>query len=283
MWAARRGREIGCECLQVFVRSARGWRGRVYSEREVDRFRGLLSQHGTGPVIAHSCYLVNLASPQPDLLARSGAAVADDLRRAALLGGRVVCVHAGNHMGAGVEAGLRTLATSVRGLLETGPDGVELLLENAAGRGREIGGRWQHFARLLELLDGDERVGMCFDTCHAHAAGYRLDSPRWVTRSLGEFAAAVGMDRLRLVHLNDSRYPAGSGRDRHEHLGKGAIGDRGLRAVLRRRDLRGRCAVLETPFDSPRADAVNIAHARKLAGRLAGPWRAGGSGVRPRP
>jgi len=261
-WAARHAREIGCECLQVFVRNARGWRGRTYVPDEVARFGELLAEYGIGPLIVHSCYLVSLASPGPALLERSRQAVADDMRRAAALGSRTVALHTGHAAAAG---GVRVLAESIRKILMEAPPGVELLLENAASADR-LGGRWEHFAQLLNELDGEPRVGVCFDTCHGHAAGYRLDRPHQVGRTLREFDRALGLDRLRLIHLNDSRGPAGSGLDRHEHIGEGTIGEAGFRAFLRRRQLQDRCAILETPIRRPSDDARNLRRARRLMG-----------------
>ncbi len=265
--AARHAHDIGCECMQMFARNARGWRSREYPEAEVAAFRAALDEYRLAPLVIHSNYLVNLASPNRELRDTSLRAVADDLTRAAILGAHFVVTHAGHGMEGGLAGGTRRLTASVRALLKRVPPGVDLLLENAAGGERQLCGTWEQFAQLLDSLDGDPRLGFCFDTCHAHAAGYRLDTPRSVARTLRSFADAVGLDRLRLIHLNDSLMPAGSGRDRHEHIGKGTIGDAGFRALLRRRELRDRCAILETPIRSPDDDERNLAHVRKLLGR----------------
>ena len=266
--AARRARRLRLDCLQLFVRNPRGWRARPYPDEEVSRFRALLASAGIAPLTIHSCYLVNLASPDKQLRHRSLRAVADDSARAALLGASVVVFHMGHHMGTGVSAALRTLARSLRSLLPDLPPGVSLLVENAAGRGSELGGEWTQFVQMLDLLHGDERVGVCFDTCHAHAAGYRLDRSRWVSRSLADFRSALDMSRLRLIHLNDCAAPAGARRDLHQHIGQGTIGDLGFRAFLRRRELQHLCAILETPLDRPRDDLRNVRHVRELMGRL---------------
>jgi deoxyribonuclease-4 len=215
--------------------------------------------------------------------------------RAARLGGRFVSSHFGHYRpgSAGFSlplsppaAPLRTLAASIRSLLADAPPGVQLLLENSAGcragsPNPAFGADWSDFAQLFDLLDGDERVGVCFDTCHAHAAGHRVDSARWVGRTLRDFDRVIGLSRLRLIHLNDSRGAAGSHIDRHQHIGRGTIGDEGFRALLRRRDLRvpkasacgvqaeayttrDRCAILETPIDRPGDDRRNLRQARML-------------------
>ena len=270
--AAEHARRLRCECLQIFARNARGWRGRTYPQVEIDAFRERLARSEMSPLVIHSCYLVNLASPDPALRARSLHSVADDMHRASLLGARFVVFHVGHHMGGGRPRGVRTIAASLRSLLADAPDGVHLLLENSAGRGSEMGAHWEELAAVLDLLAGDERLAICFDTCHAHAAGYRVDRPRWVGRTLRGFDAVLGLSRLRLVHLNDCTGPAGAHIDHHEHIGEGTIGNEGFRAFLRRRELRDRCAILETPIERLGDDRRNLQRVRRL--RLAARRRA---------
>lgn len=270
VWTARRARRLRLDCLQLFVRNPRGWRSRTYPSDEVAEFRALLRSQGIAPVFVHSCYLVNLASPDRELLARSRHAVADDIARAALLGAQAVVFHMGHHMGAGISAGLRTLAQSLRTLLSELPDEVSLIVENAAGRGTELGGDWAHFRELFDLLAGDHRVGICLDTCHAHAAGYRLDGRACVSRSLRQFREALALPPgstgpLALVHLNDCAAPPGEHIDLHQHIGRGTIGDRGFRALLKRRELRALCGILETPMRRPHDDVRNLRRLRRLA------------------
>ncbi|MBN1458177.1 MAG: deoxyribonuclease IV [Armatimonadetes bacterium] len=265
--AAQRARRLGCECLQIFGRNARGWRGRIYAAEEVAGFRQLLGQHDIAPVVIHSCYLVNLASPDKVLRDRSLRSVADDMARAAALGARFVVFHFGHHMGTGPDAGVRCIASALKSLLRAGPSDVQLLLENSAGRGSELGAGWDDFVKVLDLLHGDERVGVCFDTCHAHAAGHRLDGPQRVGRVLRAVATSVSLDRVRLIHLNDSRAASGEHVDHHEHIGRGTIGEIGLRSLLGRRELRDRGAILETPVDRPGDDRRNLTRAKHLRDR----------------
>jgi deoxyribonuclease-4 len=264
--AAQRAVAIGCECLQIFARNARGWGSREYPATEVEAFRAALKERDLAPLVIHSNYLVNLASPSRELREKSRRAVADDLERAARLGAEFVVTHSGHTMGEGLGTGLKRLGRSVRALLRDAPTGVRFLLENSAGGEAHLGGRWEHFAQLLDQLDGDLRLGVCFDTCHAHAAGYRLDTPRRVGEAIRTFADTLDLDRLGMIHLNDSQGAAGEHRDRHEHLGKGTIGDAGLRAILRRRELRDRCAIMETPIRKQGDDLRNLRHARGLRG-----------------
>jgi deoxyribonuclease-4 len=262
--AAQRAEEIGCECLQIFARNARGWAAREYPAAEVEAFRAALRDGDLAPLVIHSNYLVNLASANRELREKSLHAVADDLYRVGLLGAEFVVTHSGHCSGEPLTAGLKRLGQSVRTLLPDVPEGVRLLLENSAGGEKHLGGRWEHFAFLLEALGGDPRLGVCFDTCHAHAAGYRLDTPRRVGEAMRAFGDVLGLDRLGLLHLNDSKGPAGSGLDRHAHLGQGTIGDAGLRAILRRRELRDRSAIMETPIQREDDDLRNLQHAREL-------------------
>ena len=264
--AARRARSLRCDCLQIFARNPRGWLGRRYPEAEVAQFRAIISRAGITPLAIHSCYLVNLASPERALRDRSIRAVLDDLARATLLGGGFVVFHAGHHAGQGENRGLRTLAASLRAILRKAPADIDLLVENSAGRGSELGSDWEQLAHLFDLLHGDRRVGVCFDTCHAHARGYRLDRPRRVGVALRPWTDALGPDRIRLIHLNDCRGKAGARQDLHEHIGQGTIGSLGFRAFLRRRELRGLCAILETPIQRRGDDRRNLRAALDLAG-----------------
>ncbi len=276
--AARQAHEIGCQCLQLFPRNARGWRGRAYSEAEVEAFRRERERFDLGPLVLHSNYLCNLAASKQALLARSREVVADDLQRAHRLGAQFLVTHPGHPVGESVEIGLERLGESVRLLLRDLPEGVRFLLENTAGGEGQLGGRWEHFARVFAEVDHDPRVGVCFDTCHAHAAGYSLDSPRRVSAVLREFDRIVGLDRISVIHLNDCQGESGGHRDRHEHIGKGTIGDAGFRALLRRRELQDRCVILETPIREKEDDARNLARVRELVG-----IRDSGLGARERP
>lgn len=271
--AAAHARAIGCEAIQLFARNARGWRGRAYSAEELAAFRCALGPVATRgnrtripltPLVVHSCYLVNLASPGQALREQSRRAVADDIARCAIMGGQFVVFHFGHHMGAGTNAGIKTVASGVRQLLQDMPPDIQLLAENSAARGTEMGGEWQEFAHFLDLLDGDERVGVCFDTCHAHAAGYRLDTPQHAGRTLRAVNEAIGLARVRLLHLNDCQAEAGSHVDHHEHIGKGRIGEAGFRSLLRRRELRHCAGILETPVDRPGDDRRNLKKAKAL-------------------
>jgi deoxyribonuclease-4 len=251
----------GCETFQLFVSNPRGWAERAADPAADERFGKDLAAAGLGPVWVHAPYLVNLASPSDDTRRRSAAVTAWTLRRAATLGASGVVVHAGSHMGAGHAAGLARTRAAVLPLLEEG-DGPALLLELTAGAPNHMAARFEAMAELLAGLGDHPRLGVCFDTCHAHAAGYDLGTAAGATAAVDQLLAAVG-DRVPLVHANDSRDAAGSGRDRHQAVGEGTIGEAGFAAVLAHPGLAGAAFVSETSGDSE-AQKADVARLKAL-------------------
>ena len=251
----------GSETLQLFVSNARGWAELAADPAADERFGKQLAAAGLGPVWVHAPYLVNFASTSDDTRRRSAAITAWTLDRAAALGASGVVVHAGSHLGAGRRAGLERTRAAVLPLLAE-PDGPALLLELTAGAPNHMAARFEAMAELLAALDDHPRVGVCFDTCHAHAAGYDLSTAAGATDAVDGLLAAVG-DRVPLVHANDSRDPAGSGRDRHWAVGDGTIGDAGFAAVLAHPGLAAAAFVSETSGD-PAAQAADVARLKSL-------------------
>ncbi|MDD5646334.1 MAG: deoxyribonuclease IV [Candidatus Bipolaricaulis sp.] len=253
---------LGASALQVFTRAPSAWRARPIDAAEAAAFRDRASQSGLRFVAVHAIYLLNLATSDEALYERSVVTLVEEVERAAALGAACVVTHLGAHRGAGPEQGIERVVRAVGRALAT-TRRIQLLLETSAGSGTTLGGR---FEELAAIVDGaaDDRVGVCFDTCHAFAAGYDLRTRRAVDATLRGFGRTVGRPLLRLVHLNDSAFALGSGRDRHEHLGRGAIGSR-LAAVVRHPALADVPFVLETPktLDGrDDADEVNLRWAR---------------------
>jgi deoxyribonuclease IV len=259
----------GCESAQVFVSNPRGWAERAVDPAADERCAKALADADLWPLWVHAPYLVNFSSPDEATRARSGAITAWTLRRAAALGAAGVVVHAGSHLGAGRAKGLAWAREAVLPLLEAlgaelGQDqGPALLLELTAGAPNHMAARFEPMAELLAALGDHERLGVCFDTCHAHAAGYDLSSAAGAAAAADQLLAAVGA-RVPLVHANDSRDPAGSGRDRHEAVGRGTIGDAGFAALLAHPGLQGAAFVSETSGDPAlqRADVARLAALR---------------------
>lgn len=256
--------DIGCDCLQIFVRSPRVWAPTRFDEAAAAEFARRTRQLDLRPVVAHTSYLVNLATAQEPVHSQSVAAVLEDARRAVLLGCEYLVLHVGHHRGAGVEAGMAQVAANLRGLVAA-TAGPVFLLENTSGAGSGVGHSFEQLAEMLALADEPSRLGVCLDTCHAHVAGYDLSTTSAPNEAIGHFDRVVGLDRLLVVHANDARYPAGSHRDAHEHIGRGTIGEPGFRALLHHPGLQGKPIIAETPHDQPGEDAANLAMLRALA------------------
>lgn len=260
--AVNEARALGATALQIFTRSPSVWRAWSIDAAEAAAFRTSASASDLRFLAVHAIYLLNLATPDDALHERSVAALIEDMQRAETLGAACVVTHLGAHRGAGVKEGAARVVEAV-GRVLAATRRVELLLETSAGSGTTLGARFEEIATIAEGA-ADGRVGVCFDTCHAFAAGHDLRTPRAVESTLRRFDRAVGLERLRLVHLNDSAHGLGSRRDRHEHLGRGAIGA-GLAALIRHPALERVPFILETPktLDGRRdADAVNLRWAR---------------------
>lgn len=266
--APRRGQEVGCQTIQLFTKSNNQWHARPLTAEEITQFRQGRAAANLSPLLAHTCYLINLASPDPALIRKSRAAFAEEMRRAEVLGIEYLVTHPGAHMGAGEKAGLRQVAESVGLLLEATLGGsVQILLEVTAGQGTSLGWRFEQIAEVLTLLRGAPRVGVCLDTCHLFAAGYDIRTEAGYLRTMEECGTILGWDRVKALHLNDSKKDRGCRVDRHEHIGRGYIGRAGFSHILHDPHLRGLPMILETPKgeEPVTADRRNLALLRRLA------------------
>ncbi len=277
--AVERAAAIGADGVQVFADNPTAWRRRAEPSRELDAFRTRAAALGVEPVAIHAAYLVNLAGPDPVFHERSTALLASDLEAGAGYGARFVNAHVGSHLGAGVERGTELVVQAVaEALAATSSLGERpmVVLENSAGGGNGLGSTIDELAAILEGLReagvSDDAVGLCLDTAHLWGAGYALDEPGGVDDLFAAFDGTIGLGRLAMVHLNDSKAMRGSRADRHEHLGGGRIGSEALGRVLRHPALDGVAVYLETPGMEDGYDAVNLARARDLlAGRSLAP------------
>jgi len=270
--AAERAREIGATTLQVFGDNPTAWHRRREPPGEQDAFRDRLGAYGIGPVAVHAAYLVNLAGPDPDFFARSVDVLVSDLRAAPGFGARFVNVHTGSHREAGVAAGTGRLADGVAATLaqvDDGADAAMLVLENSAGSGFGIGTTVEELAGIAEAIAArgvpQHRLAFCLDTAHLWAAGHNLAEPDVTDSLLLAFDRLIGLDRLAMLHLNDSRSECGSRQDRHQHVGAGGIGEHGMGHLLRHPLLRGKPWYVETPGMDEGYDAINVERARRLA------------------
>jgi deoxyribonuclease-4 len=272
-----------CEALQVFSKNANQWRGKPLDPDDVRTFRRRLDETGISPAVSHASYLINLATTAPPLREQSIAAFADERDRADALGLLGVVIHPGTCT-AGTEAdGLRLIADAVRETLRLRPASrTMVLLEHTAGQGRTLGYRFEHLAAIIAHLDGDERVGVCLDTCHLLASGYDITTEAGYQATFAAFEHLVGLDRLRVFHGNDSKKPCGSRVDRHEHIGDGCLGLEPFRRLLhdprfaavpllieteKAQSERGGGGIVPDPFDVRNLNTLRALRDRPAAGR----------------
>jgi deoxyribonuclease-4 len=266
--AGRRARQIGATALQIFSDNPTAWRRRSAPPPRADEFIAYAAQHGISPIVIHASYLINLAGTAEPFATQSRDGLAHELRWASVYGATLVNTHIGSHRGEGHAAGIRRVVDNVAAILADAPEGVTLVLENSSGGGDNIGSRLDDLAAILAAVPASvaDRLAFCLDTAHLWGAGYDIGTGEGATRVLDEFAARIGIQRLKLVHLNDSRAELGSRNDRHEHVGAGRIGPEGLGAFLRDPRLSGATFVLETPGADDGYDAVNMRRALMLYG-----------------
>jgi deoxyribonuclease IV len=267
--ALKRGHSIGCDAIQIFTRNASRWASKDLTEADTQEFARALESTGIHPVVAHSSYLINLASPDDDLWARSVVALVTELERCRRLGVRDYVLHPGAHMDAGEQAGMARVVAGLReAFAATAGADVIVLLEITAGQGSALGATFEQLAWMADHARPAERVGVCFDTAHALAAGYDFRDARSYAAMWHQFDAVIGLRRLRAIHLNDAKRDLGSHVDRHEHIGEGYVGLEAFRLLVNDPALRHVPMLLETPKgEDMREDVMNLARLRSLIGR----------------
>lgn len=264
--AADRAREIGCDTFQMFTRNPRGWKYKKLDHGEVGEFKRKVGSYNLAPVVAHMPYLPNLSSPKKLIYNKSVKSLSGELDRCGTLGIPYLVTHLGSHLGEGSDIGLEKIVAAINRALSENPNDAMLLLENTAGTKNSMGSSFEDIKRILDRVEIRERVGVCFDTAHAYAAGYDLHSPRGVDDTLGKFNSVLGFSRLKVIHLNDSQVGLGSGRDRHELIGLGYIGEQGFRALFKHEAVRNLPFIMETPIDERGDEKENMRKARELSG-----------------
>jgi deoxyribonuclease-4 len=266
--ALTRGHALDCFAVQIFLKNQRQWVARPLGADEVRAFRAARRATAIPWVFAHASYLINLASPTPAAWAQAVDAFSDELERAEALGLSCVVIHPGSHLGTGVESGLgRVAAALAESLRRTRGYRVRVGLENTAGGGGTLGRTFAELGAMLDRVDRARRVGVCLDTCHLFAAGYDIRTETGYRAAIDECERAVGLERVLAFHLNDARAPLGSGLDRHENIGRGALGLAPFRLLLGDPRFTRVPKVLETPKEpEPIADRRNLAALRRLRG-----------------
>lgn len=261
-----RAAAMGADAIQVHPTPPGYWGSPKLDGDRVERFRQAAETAGRPPFYFHAVYLINLAGDDQTLRQRSESTLAGYLAAADELGIDGVIFHTGSHKGAGFEARLPVIREHLLRVMERAdPKRSKLLIENNAGLGGCVGARFEEVRALLDAV-GDERAGVCFDTCHAFASGYDLRSEESARATIDEWDRVVGLDRLCAIHCNDSQTPLGSNRDRHANIGRGEIGEAGFHALLHDPRLASKPFILEVPGEGKGPDAANIDVLRRLAG-----------------
>ncbi len=267
-----RGLQVGCEAIQIFTKSDRQWAAKPLLPEDIAAFKAEQERSGINHVVVHDSYLINLAAPSDALWQKSIDAFGHELERCAALGIPYIVTHPGAHTGSGEEAGLEREAAALNQLFEAGVGGdTMVLLETTAGQGTCLGNRFEHLARLFELVPHHERLGVCVDTCHIFAAGYDIRTPETYAATFAELDRVVGLERVRCLHLNDSQKGLGSRVDRHTHIGQGEIGLEAFRLLVNDPRFKGIPKIIETPKgDDMAEDVTNLTLLRSLVAPTAG-------------
>lgn len=256
---------LGCTTLQLFTKSNRQWYAKPLTQEEIVAFKNAHTAHHSMPVVAHASYLINIGSPDEALAEKSTKALADELERCEQLGIPYLVLHPGAHRDTDVEACLERIAQNLSFVLKKVPGSTMILLETAAGQGSTVGSNFGELAELLKKSGQNPRVGICLDTCHVFVAGYNFSTPAGYNSMWQEFDRQIGLDLLRVIHVNDSQKGCGSRVDRHCDIGKGTIGLEAFRMIMQDKKLAHIPKILETPKHSLNDDARNLEVLRKLA------------------
>jgi len=265
--AAERARALRCECMQIFSANPRGWAAKPIDPQDAEQFRKKCAQYDIKPVVVHMPYLPNLATHKDDIYAKSVEVLKRELERAAILGAPYLVTHVGKRQQLTVKEALKRVAEAVAEALDAVRNDVMVLLENTAGQGSEVGNTVEELAQIAEHLGWHERLGFCWDTAHGFEAGYDFRTPQLLDRLVETLDSYLGFDRIRVIHLNDSRTPCCSRVDRHWHIGQGEIGEEGFRLLFSHPRFAEMPAVMETPKKQPDDDIRNMDTCLRLSGR----------------
>jgi deoxyribonuclease-4 len=264
--APERGVKAGCGVIQLFTQNSNQWRGKPISDSDTLLFREKRCESGLHEIVSHDIYLINLASSPGEIRDKSLVAFREEMERCSRLGITKIVMHPGAHLGDGEETGTKRICEAFNQLFEQVPEYTgKVLLEATAGQGSNIGYRFEHLRAIIESTTFSDRFAVCYDTCHAFAAGYDITTPEGYKKTFAEFDRIIGLDRLQCFHMNDSKKGLNSHVDRHEHIGQGAMGLEGFRLLVNDPRFSKIPKILETPKgDNDEMDAVNLKALRDL-------------------
>ncbi len=257
----------GCSAFQIFTRNPRGWAAKPLTSSDAASFKEKLAKTKIDrfATVAHMPYLPNLSSPEDDPFARSLDSLIDEVKRCSKLGIPYIVAHLGSHKGKGDVKGIEMLVKAFTKAAKDTSDDVMILLENTAGQKNSVGSDLDQLGSILSQLKPAKRFGICFDTCHGFAAGYDMSTEKGAAATLEKLDKAIGFEHLKILHLNDSKGELGSNLDRHEHIGLGHIGEKGMGHIIKTINRKKIPIILETPIDERRDDVGNLKKVKELA------------------
>ncbi|MFW9852927.1 MAG: deoxyribonuclease IV [Candidatus Thorarchaeota archaeon] len=263
--AVDRAKEKTCNTFQIFTSNPRSWRARSLHTNEIIKFNEKLHKYGMKPVFSHIPYLPNFSSPNMVVYKKSVKSLVEELDRCNRLTIPYVVIHLGSHLGKGRKVGLKKITNAIKTAFNSSNGKSTLLLENTSGTKNSMGSSFREIQEIIDQISDNYRLGICFDTCHAFAAGYDLRDTTSIGETIDKLKEEIDLERLKVIHANDSKGKLSSHMDRHEHIGKGHIGNKGFRTILHTDIFRRLPIILETPIDNPRDDLKNLARIRKLS------------------
>jgi len=264
--AIERGKQATCGTIQMFNKNSNQWRGKKLEKDEIDKFFKAIEDTGVTVSTSHSSYLINIASPDKKLAGMSGSALKEEMERCNLLKIPSLVLHPGSHVGTGEAEGIKRISKNINKLFDSLKDNnVILLLETTAGQGSHLGYTFEQLAEMIEGVEDKAHVGVCLDTCHIFSAGYAISDSKDYKATMKKFDDTIGLDKLKILHMNDSKKDFGDRKDRHEHIGKGKIGLEAFRNIVNDPKLKKIPMILETPKEEDlKEDIENLKVLRGL-------------------
>jgi len=261
-----RAEQVGCDALQIFTKSSNQWRAAPLTAEVIERYHRRQAETGIHPVVAHTSYLLNMASPDDALWQKTVDALVVEVERCEVLAIRNLVIHPGSHVGSGEAAGLARIVSAINAVHRRLPAAdARITLETTSGQGNDLGYRFEQLAEIIAQVEDGRRLAVCFDTCHTLTAGYDFRSDDGYRQVFEEFDRVIGLPRLAAFHLNDSVKDVGSRRDRHAHIGEGFVGLEGFRRILNDPRFQDVPMLLETPkSDDMHEDVENLRRLREL-------------------
>jgi deoxyribonuclease-4 len=262
--AVDRAIKIGCTTFQIFTRNPRGWTYKNFENKDINNFTEKCRKNNFKFPIAHMPYISNISSSNNEIYNKSKLILTEELERCGSLNIPYLVTHLGSHLGRGEIFGLNRVIKACNNSLSLVNNNVTILLENTAGTKNSVGSTFENLNYVINNITSSRRVGICFDTAHAFAAGYDFRGKEDVNRSLSLFNEIIGLDKIKVIHLNDSKFPFNSHSDRHEHIGLGHIGENGFQELFRHKFLNKCPIILETPIDSQYDDVYNLNKVKEI-------------------